>query len=330
MVTKIWVGLALLALAQPAPRTAQEEGKLPREVSITAIPDVIDASAKWQQVWQGTDNADGIVGTNDGGLLFAQEQPSTVRKLDKNDKVSVYVEDTHGAGALAIDSKKRILAVQRTCTDPGREKTPCSEATAVAIIYPEEDRKVIADNYNGAPLGRLNDLVVDKKQTVYFTSGPAYYVKNKGKVVSLGEDLRTNGIMLNPDETRLYVTNGGTILVFDIQPNGFVNNRREFAKLQGGNGDGMCIDALGRLYVTSAPGVQVFDPQGKYLGTIPTPRNPISVAFSGKEKKMLYIVGSGALGPDGQEYKTPPGVRNNGKTIYKIPMLAEGFKGRPK
>jgi gluconolactonase len=77
-------------------------------------------------------------------------------------------------------------------------------------------------------------------------------------------------------------------------------------------------------------GVQVFAPDGQYLGVIPTPRNAISVAFAGQDKKVLYIVGSGALGADGREATTPPGVRNNAKTIYRIPMLADGFRGRPK
>jgi gluconolactonase len=301
-----------------------------RDVAVPAIPDVIAAGAKWQLVWQGTDNADGIVGTSDGGLLFAQEQPNDIRKLDKNDKDSVYVKDTHGAGAVAIDAQGRILAVQRTCTDPGRNAAACSEPTAVSIIYPEKDRKILADNYLGKPLGRLNDLVVDKKGTVYFTVGFAYYVKANGDVMSLGDDMRTNGIMLSPDERTLYVTNGGTIIVFDIQPDGNVTNRRDFAKLEGGNGDGMAIDAAGRLYVTSAPGVQVFSPDGRHLGTIPAPRNVISVAFSGPDKKTLYVVGGGALGRDGKEFTTPQGVRNNAKTIYKIPMLAEGYKGRAK
>ena len=94
----------------------------------------------------------------------------------------------------------------------------------------------------------------------------------------------------------------------------------------GGSGDGMAIDSDGRLYVTTAPGVQVISPEGKYLGVIPAPRAVISAAFSGPDKKVLYVVGSGALGPDGKEYQTPPGVRNNGKTIYSIPMLARGFK----
>ena len=150
-------------------------------------------------------------------------------------------------------------------------------------------------------------------------------------VSTIGENIRTNGIILSRDEKTLYVTNGGALVAFDIQPNGRVGNQRDFGKLEaGGNGDGMAIDAEGRLYVTSGPGVQVFSPEGKYLGVVPTPRSVISAAFSGPDKKTLYVVGAGALGPDGQEFRTPEGVRNNAKTIYKITMLAQGFKGRAK
>jgi len=279
--------------------------------------------------WQGTDNADGIVGTDDGGLLFAQEQPNRISKLDGNDKVSVALEDTHGTGAMAIDARGRVLAVQRTCTDPGGQPAQCTEPTRIGVLSPE--RKLLADSFDGKPLGRLNDLVADKKGGVYFTVGGAYYVNAAGRVTSLGENIRANGIMLSPDERVLYVTNGGSILAFDVQSDGSVTNRRDFAKMEaGGNGDGMAIDADGRLYVTSQPGVQVFDRSGKYLGLIPTPRNAISVAFAGRDKKTLYIVGSGALGADGKEFITPEGVRNNAKTIYKLSMLAQGFKGRAK
>jgi len=300
-----------------------------REVTVTEIPGVVAAGAKWTLAWQGTDNADGIVGTADGGLLFAQEQPNRVSKLDKNDKVSVFLEDTHGTGALTIDSKGRILGAERTCTDPGRQPAQCSEPTAVAVLAPE--RKILADSVAGKSLGRLNDLTVDKKGNVYFNGDGTFHLDAQGRVSSIGENIRTNGIMLSRDEKTLYVTNGGVLVAFDIQPNGRVRNQREFGKLEaGGNGDGMAIDATGRLYVTSGPGVQVFSPEGKYLGVIPTPRSVISAAFSGPGKKTLYVVGAGALGPDGQEFRTPEGVRNNAKTIYKIPMLAQGFKGRAK
>jgi gluconolactonase len=279
--------------------------------------------------WQGTDNADGIVATDDGGVLFAQEQPNRISKLDVIDKVSVALDDTGGTGAIAIDAKGRVLGVQRTCTDPGGQPAHCSEPTRVAVLSPE--RQVLTDGFEGKPLGRLNDLVVDKKGGAYFTVGGAYYVNAAGRVISLGENIRANGIMLSPDERVLYVTNGGSILAFDVQADGGVTNRRDFAKLEaGGTGDGMAIDADGRLYATSQPGVQVFDRSGQYLGLIPTPRNAISVAFAGRDKKTLYIVGSGALGADGQEFITPDGVRNNAKTIYKLSMLTEGFKGRAK
>lgn len=300
-----------------------------RDVTITGIAGVISADAKWTLVWQGTDNADGIVGTSDGGLLFAQEQPNRVSKLDKNGTVSVFLEDTHGTGALTVDSKGRILGVERTCTDPGRKGPPCADATAVAVLAPE--RRILTDNFDGKSLGRLNDLIADKKGGVYFNGTLTYYVNSAGKVSSVGENIRTNGITLSRDEKTLYVTNGPTLVAFDVQPDGSVANQRELAKLEaGGNGDGMAIDSAGRLYVSTNPGIQVISPEGKYLGLIPTPRAAISAAFSGPGKKTLYIVGSGALGPDGKEFQTPQGVRNNAKTIYKIDMLSDGFKGRVK
>jgi gluconolactonase len=87
---------------------------------------------------------------------------------------------------------------------------------------------------------------------------------------------------------------------------GWVRNQREFGKLEArGNGDGMAIDAAGRLYVSTNPGVRVLSPEGKYVGIIPTPRNAISVAFSGPGKKTLFVACLGALGPNDQEHSRP-------------------------
>lgn len=329
-----WLSGPALVLGQTPVQQGQPQGGTAgalREVTVTAIPGVVAAGAKWTLVWQGTDNADGVVGTDDGGLLFAQEQPNRVSKIDRNDKVSVFVENTRGAGSVAIDAQGRLVAAQRTCTDPGL-RAPCSEPTAIGVIYPERERRILADSFQGTPIGRPNDLVVSRRGGVYFTSGGAYSINPAGAVSSIGENLRTNGIMLSPDEKILYITNGPVVVAFDLQPDGTARNQRDFAKLEaGGSGDGLAVDAAGRLYVTSmGSGVQVFSPEGKYLGAIPTPRAVISVAFSGPDKKTLYVVGSGALNPDGTEATTPPGVRNNAKSIFKIPVLAQGFTGRAK
>jgi gluconolactonase len=137
--------------------------------------------------------------------------------------------------------------------------------------------------------------------------------------------------MLSPDGRTLYVTNDTDIQAFDVAADGRTANRRTFAGLGGDRGgDGMAIDADGRLYVTASAGIHVLAPDGRQLGVIPTPRRPISLAFSGPGKRTLYVVETGAVGPDGRAWTTPEGVRNNAKTLYTLPMLAAGFPGRPK
>jgi gluconolactonase len=302
-----------------------------REVTVDAIPGVVAAGAIWQLVWQGTDNADGILGAADGGVLFAQEQPRRIAKLDLHGVYSIVLEDTRGVGSLAMTADGRLFGVERTCTDPGRRTGgECTEPTAISALLPQ--RRVLADAFAGEGLGRLNDLVVDRRGGAYFTVGGAYYADPSGAVTSLGDGMSTNGVMLSPDERTLYVTNREAVVAFDVAENGSTSNRRDFATLAaGGVGDGIAVDAAGRVYVTSAPGVQVFAASGEYLGVIPTPRAVISAAFAGPGKQWLYVVGGGAaLGPNGTEFVTPEGVRNNAKSIYRVEMLAAGFAGRPK
>ena len=136
------------------------------------------------------------------------------------------------------------------------------------------------------------------------------YIRPDGKVVKVSEQVeRPNGISLSPDGKVLYAANGPIISAFDVQPDASLRNFRTFATLMSGNADSMCIDNAGRLYV-AAGGVQVFSPEGKHLGTIPTPLNPQAPAFGGRDKKTLYIVGGGA--------------------VYSVAMVAQGIQGRAK
>ena len=329
--TIVWTTALLVVVAAtrlPAQRLPTPVPEA-RAVVVAGLLGIVAAGAEWTIAWQGTDNADGLIAADDGGVLFAQEQPARVRKLDTDDRVSVLLEDTRGTGALARDRTGRLLGVQRTCTDPGGKPSACQEPPAVAELSPT--RRVLADSYRGQPFGRLNDIIADDIGGSYVTVGGVYYVSPRGEVQMVAEDIRSNGIMLSLDERVLYVTNGEEILAFDREENGRTGTRRTFARLEaGGTGDGMALDGDGRLYVTSQPGVQVFEPTGAYLGLIPTPRNAISVAFAGPGKQRLYVVGSGAIGADGREFQSPAGVRTNAKTIYRLPMIARGIVTRAK
>ncbi len=74
--------------------------------------------------------------------------------------------------------------------------------------------------------------------------------------------------------------------------------------------------------MTANAGVHVLSEPGEYLGLLPTPRRPITLAFAGPEKNILYVPQMGAIGPEG--------IRNTAMTIYTLPMLTSGFAGRPK
>jgi sugar lactone lactonase YvrE len=285
-----------------------------REYKVEAIPGVIAAGQQWKFLWQEVgNNGDGIVGTDDGALLLAQNDNSKVLKLDKDGKTSVAYSDTHTGGALSMNKKKAMFIVERGLRANVTQLTP--------------QRKVLADGYQGEPLdcigGVINDLTADSKGGVYFTMGGVYYADPKGVVTKYG-NTTPNGIVLSADEKTLYATNGPAIAAFEVQPNGSLTNQREFAKLEGpGGGDGSTIDKDGRLYVTTNVGVQVLGPDGKHLGTIPTPRGVITAAFGGKDKKMLYILARGATDANGTEVA-------NAAQVWAIQMIAQGFKGRAK
>jgi len=154
--------------------------------------------------------------------------------------------------------------------------------------------------------------------------GGLFYANPKGVVTKYGDNLRTNGIILSPDEKHLYVTNVGTVVEFDVQPDGSLTNQRDFAKLQDKTaGDGSAVDAEGRVYVSTNPGVQVIGADGTWLGLIPTPRDIISMSFGGPGRHTLFILARGAEDSTGQQIA-------NAAQVYSIQMIARGPSSRPK
>ena len=96
---------------------------------------------------------------------------------------------------------------------------------------------------NGDPFdclgGVINDLTADSKGGVYFTHGGLFYADPKGVVKQYGEGLRTNGVVLSPDEKVVYTTNGNSVAAFDVQADGSLTNQRVFVMLPSGGGDGL-------------------------------------------------------------------------------------------
>lgn len=324
-----------LALALSlTPRVALAQGGAPQpppaDTVTPAIAGVAAAGTKVVVIKSGFQGTEGPIGMPDGSVIFTETQANRITRIAPDGTTSTFLENTNGANGLAWDQKGRLIAVQTT---PGQ--------TRVGVIHPKGAEAVIADTFEGKPFGRPNDLVVSTRGGVYFTEpGPnaqpgapppsppplppaVYYVPPGGTVIKVADGIeRPNGIMLSRDEKTLFVnnSNGEHLLAFDVQADGRLTNRRNFAKYQGGarnaNGvfvsgaDGLAIDNQGRLYAATAAGVEVFDAGGTALGTIPAGRAPQNLAFAGKDKKTLYIVGRGSA--------------------FKVDLLTPGFSRRAK
>jgi gluconolactonase len=283
----------------------------PADYTVTAIPGVIAANQKWTKVWEVSgNNADGIIADKNDGILIAQNHNSAVVRLDRNGKASTVYMGTHTGGALSMSKKGDLFIVERGLHQNVTELAPT--------------RRILADKLpNGDPLdclgGVINDVTADSKGGVYFTMGGLFHVDAKGTVTRYGQALNTNGVILSPDEKTLYVTNGRTVAAFDVQADGSLKNQREFVMLPSGSGDGLTVDAQGRLYVTAGPALHVVSPAGKLLGSIPAPYGLISAAFAGPDKKTMYAVVS-LIDPSRLQHAY----------VYSIPMLAQGYKDRAK
>lgn len=280
------------------------------------IPGVIAAGETWRVVWSWEgNNADGIIADEDGTMLFANNDASNVMRLDPETGLAeIIYEDTNTGGALSRSKTGALFLAARGLHS--------------GIVQLEPERKVLASSFQGEPLecvgGVLNDVAADARGGVYLTiTGTGlFYADPDGVMAQYGEEITAaNGIVLSPDETALYVTNGEVVLVFDVEADGSLTNQRELGRLRGGrNGDGSAVDSEGRVYVSTGSSVDVFTPRGEFLGTIPGPQGLHGVAFGGPDKKTLFgIVFYGGWGT--------PSARNQ---VVAIPTIAQGYTGRAK
>lgn len=277
------IAFALLAL----PATAQNGG----------IPGVTYAGETPQLVQENFTFLEGPVGTADGGLIFSDNRANKTYILDPAGRVTVAAENTNGSNGLALTKLGELVRAE----GDGRRISRVNRNGTVVTL---------TDNYRGMPLLAPNDLILDAKGGIYFTDpGPRPVVPGRptyvfylppGAKEPIAEDTtiaRPNGLVLTMGGRTLIVddTIGPSVFAFDIDPSGTLKNKRVFALLhdipagQESGADGMAIDRQDRVYVTTVSGVQVFDNQGRYLGTIKAGRQAANAAFSGPDKSVLYL-----------------------------------------
>lgn len=241
---------------------------------------------------------EGPAKTPDGSLYFTDIPAESIYKLSANGEIELFLKPSGSANGLMYGGENKLLACQM-------------DGQLVSIDLASKEVTKLSEKYNEKRFNACNDLVIDKQGGIYFTdprfkapepwpqgTEAFYYRAPDGKVTRLGEDLSApNGIILSPDEKTLYVIPSmqRQMMAYAVTEPGKLGERKILCELQqkGSNttqgGDGLTVDTLGNLYITSALGVQVFSPTGKLLGIIEVPEQPANVSFGGPENKTLYI-----------------------------------------
>ncbi|KAH7261657.1 hypothetical protein BKA59DRAFT_518642 [Fusarium tricinctum] len=201
--------------------------------------------------------------------------------------------------------------------------------------------EVVLNNFYGHRFNSPNDVVITRDGVAYFTDGYYGYDNfndtlkpelanglwrwdmnsNDLRMVSGaggGPFTNPNGVALNLEEDKLYVTNRGnssdnpaggrTIYEFQLSHStGIpVKGGDVFAYVDAGFPDGIKLDREGRVYGGITGGVTVFDSTGKHLGIIKVAEGDVAVNMQWKDD-WLYIAGR--------------------DKIYRVQLKAHGVQG---
>ena len=201
---------------------------------------------------------------------------------------------------LAVDGAGRLLA--------------CERWNGTLARVSGGKRSVVADRSpTGRSLNAPNDLTLRKDGNLYFSDtrwgarpgehapGAVYRVSPEGRLSVAFQVDMPNGVLLSPDGRTLYVGSDtqDRLWRLPVAPDGSVGKPESFASAGvPAEGrihvpDGLCVDDLGRVYVTNnsteVSAIVIFDRDGHYAGRIPFPVPPSNCTFGGADRRTLYV-----------------------------------------
>jgi gluconolactonase len=227
--------------------------------------------------------------------------------------VSVVRPDTNNANGMTLDRAGRLVVCEQgSFTEPARiSRLDRTTGRVEALVE--------------RGLSSPNDVVVAGDGAVWFTD-PSYGVlqgfrprsqaadrvcrldPGTGEVAVVADSLdKPNGLAFSSDERVLYVGDSGAIHApGDYDParprrvlaygvvGGRLADERVFADPIPGFPDGLKVDTAGRVYVSSAGGVLVYDSDGALLGEIELP-GAVNFTFGGPAGDVLFITRDDAV-----------------------------------
>ena len=250
-----------------------------------AVSTVLIDDENWHMVSEGHKFAEGPAADLEGNVFFTDIPNNRIHRIDATSgKLTLFAENSGGANGLMFGPDGKLYACQNGLKQIG--------------AYDKEGKveMVVSDIES-------NDLVVAGDGSMFVTDpkgGRVWYISPKREKRVVAEGLKPNGVILWRDSGTLVVTDGQepVLWTFRVSADGSLTCKEPYYSplqmLLGSDrpgSDGMTIDSVGRLYVTTRAGLQMFDPTGRLGGAIAKPhKGPLSNAcFGGADLKTLYV-----------------------------------------
>jgi len=227
-------------------------------------------------------------------------------------KISTFVAATDMANGMTLDRDGRLVICEQ-----GTRRRP---ARITGMDLETKQSETVVESWSGLPFNSPNDIVVRSDGTIWFTD-PSYgslqgfrgapqvgdfvycHDPADGSTTVVADSFdKPNGLAFSPDESILYINDSaavqgpGTYVVtlphhiraFDVHA-GCLRADRLIAVVSPGIPDGLKLDSAGRIYSSSATGVQVFTPAGKRIGEILAPR-VANFCFGGTDNNTIFAM----------------------------------------
>ena len=271
------------------------------------------ALARVERLGTGFRWCEGPVWFGDGRYLLWSDIPNNriMRWDEETGAVSVFRKPSNFANGNTRDRQGRLI----TCEHGMRRVTRTEYDGSVSVV---------ADKFEGKPLNSPNDVVCKSDGSIWFSDPPfgilgfyegyvakvelptnVYRVDGKtGNItVAAGDVNRPNGLCFSPDESKLYIIEGGVtpriIHAYDVVDGGTrLANKRKLVDAGPGTPDGMRCDVDGNIWCgwgmgqEGLDGVWIFNPDGKHIGRIDLPARCANLCFGGPQRNRLFMVGS--------------------------------------
>jgi sugar lactone lactonase YvrE len=240
----------------------------------------------------------------------------------------LWFSDMHGHQVHAVDLDGNCEAIVEVAQDPsGLGFLPDGRLLVVSM----RDRRLLRLDPGGlvevADLSSLarfhcNDMVVDGRGRAYIgnfgfdlhnAATPAaanlVLVELDGSARSVAEDLSfPNGAVITPDGRGLIVGEsfGARLTAFDIAEDGSLENRREWARMQGAVPDGICLDAEGAIWVASPVSGAVLRLRegGEVTHRIEVEHQAFACMLGGPERRTLFLCTAESSDPKDADART--------------------------